>query len=300
VAAQLADIIGDSATAAAFRVRAQSYRNVWNSTRQLMCPRTASGAFACPWDPAAPYPILTGYTEGDALQYQTFVPHDPAGLLSLFPSPEAFVEALQTLQANQVKWPLGTAMPNPWYWAGNEPDILAPWQFPFAGNAYANYTQYWTQWLVQTYYTVAPDGIPGNDDFGTMSAWHVFATFGMYPVTGMGYYILSTPQFSNITIQVPSVASVNSNPLAGTISILAYSANTTADNGKTSLSLATLPSTAPLYVKAAAMNGVLLPTPFLNHSALVAATGAAPFRSTLEFWLAAEPCEWGQWTPPGL
>jgi len=89
------------------------------------------------------------------------------GLLSLFPSPQAYVDALTSLQAKQVLWPFGNVLPNAWYWAGNEPDILAPWQFGVAGNAYANLTQYWTRWLLHTYFTTKADGIPGNDDFGT-------------------------------------------------------------------------------------------------------------------------------------
>jgi len=88
------------------------------------------------------------------------------GLLSLFPSPQAYVDALTSLQAKQVLWPFGNILPNAWYWAGNEPDILAPWQFGVAGNAYANLTQYWTRWLLHTYFTTSADGIPGNDDFG--------------------------------------------------------------------------------------------------------------------------------------
>jgi putative alpha-1,2-mannosidase len=89
------------------------------------------------------------------------------GLLSLFSSPQAYVDALTSLQAKQLLWPFGNILPNAWYWAGNEPDILAPWQFGVAGNAYANLTQYWTRWLLHTYFTTKADGIPGNDDFGT-------------------------------------------------------------------------------------------------------------------------------------
>ena len=66
--------------------------------------------------------------------------------------------------------------------AGNEPDILAPWQFGFAGTP--NNTQYWTRWLLQHEYSSAPDGLPGNDDYGTMSAWQVWAYIGLYPVAG--------------------------------------------------------------------------------------------------------------------
>jgi hypothetical protein len=43
--------------------------------------------------------------------------------------------------ANQTMWPFGNVLPNSWYWAGNEPDILTPWQFVYAGNNQAWRTQ---------------------------------------------------------------------------------------------------------------------------------------------------------------
>jgi putative alpha-1,2-mannosidase len=89
-------------------------------------------------------------------------------------------------------------MPDVGYWAGNEPDILAPWLFVF-GNC-PHHTQYWTQWLVDHKYTSFPDGIPGNDDYGTMSAWLVFASLGFYPLSGAPFYILGSP-----SLQVPAV-----------------------------------------------------------------------------------------------
>lgn len=36
-------------------------------------------------------------------------------------------------------------------------------------------------------------GLPGNDDYGTMSAWLVFASLGFYPVPSENYYILGSP-----------------------------------------------------------------------------------------------------------
>jgi hypothetical protein len=77
------------------------------------------------------------------------------------------------------------------YWAGNEPDILAPWLFVFGGCAH--HTQYWTRWLVEHKYSADADGIPGNDDYGTMSAWLVFAALGLYPLSGAPFYIVGSP-----------------------------------------------------------------------------------------------------------
>ena len=47
----------------------------------------------------------------------------------------------------------------------------------------------------------SPDGIPGNDDTGTMSAWAVFSMMGFYPdCPGDPHYTLTSPTFDKVTI----------------------------------------------------------------------------------------------------
>ena len=36
--------------------------------------------------------------------------------------------------------------------------------------------------IIDTLYFDTPDGLPGNDDAGQLSAWYVLATMGIYPV----------------------------------------------------------------------------------------------------------------------
>ena len=36
-------------------------------------------------------------------------------------------------------------------------------------------TERWTRWIVRNLYNDMPDGLPGNDDSGTLSAWLAFA-----------------------------------------------------------------------------------------------------------------------------
>ena len=71
------------------------------------------------------------------------MPHDIPGLVKLFNNNETFVNILDNFIGNSRspkqggKWKYGTFLANGWYWAGNEPDLLAPWLFPFAGAQYA-------------------------------------------------------------------------------------------------------------------------------------------------------------------
>ena len=207
------------------RKLAQDYANVWSPSHQLMCPRHANGSWACPVDPALPYPIPTGYTEGDALQWTYFVPGDIPGLVQLFadsatPGHAGAAAALAAVFASTPNWVGGTTLPNPYYWGGNEPDLLEPWLFnwmsaPGKAAEFAPLTQFWTRWILSSgqVYSAGPGGIPGNDDYGTMSAWAVWGIAGLYPLTGTSTFTLSTPALPALNFTLPS---------GGTLAILAH------------------------------------------------------------------------------
>jgi len=57
--------------------------------------------------------------------------------------------------------------------------------------------------LLAKHFTTKPDGIPGNDDTGTMSAWAIFSMMGLYPdCPGVPEYTLTTPTFDEVTIKL--------------------------------------------------------------------------------------------------
>ena len=253
--------------AAAWRNRSAIYRNVWNAQAGAMCPRFRNGTFpTCPPLDLPPILLNEYYTEGDGLQYTWSVPHDTAGLLGLFPSAANYTALLSTLMVNTPLWPTN-ALPNPFYWAGNEPDVLAPWQFSLVpGEEWR--TQYWVRWILDTYYPLAADGVPGNDDLGELNSWAVWACLGLYPLTATpgGTYILSSPCFKDVSLGPPSA------PL---LRVLAHNF-----------------SAASVYVVNATLNGLALPSPFVNHSALLAGSP-----SLLEFFLTDTPVRWGGGAP---
>ncbi len=54
-----------------------------------------------------------------------------------------------------------------------------------------------------TLFRNGPDGVTGNDDLGTMSAWHVLSALGIYPIVpGTEQWGLSTPIFPRADIQL--------------------------------------------------------------------------------------------------
>ena len=88
------------------------------------------------------------------------------------------------------------------YDPANEPDIAYPYLFSyFKGEEWR--TQKTVNELLEKYYRPEPDGIPGNDDTGTMSAWAVFSMMGFYPdCPGEPHYTLTAPVFDRVEIEL--------------------------------------------------------------------------------------------------
>ena len=135
-----------------------------------------------------------GYKHYYSKEYGTFytfyVPHDVKGLAQLMGGKKAFVDKLQRVFDEGL------------YDPANEPDIAYAHLFSyFKGEEWR--TQKELHRLLQKYFKNAPDGIPGNDDTGTMSAWAIFNMMGFYPdCPGEPSYTLSTPVFDKVTIRL--------------------------------------------------------------------------------------------------
>lgn len=82
-------------------------------------------------------------------------------------------------------------LPNPYYWPGNEHDLFSVWLFQFANRP--DLTEFYSRQILDTAYGVQGNGLPGNDDYATMSAWLIFASLGFYPLPSTETYILGSP-----------------------------------------------------------------------------------------------------------
>jgi putative alpha-1,2-mannosidase len=82
-------------------------------------------------------------------------------------------------------------LPNPYYWPGNEHDLFSVWLFPSANRS--DLTERYSRMIIDTWYGVGGNGLPGNDDYATMSAWLIFASLGFYPLPSTPSYILGSP-----------------------------------------------------------------------------------------------------------
>ena len=201
---RLAAALGHDDDAALFAKRGQYYRNVWNTKTQYFQARDAAGEFSTPLKPRLLSYLDFGnrftddYVEGSALQWRWAVQHDAAGLVSLFSSRDDFVKELDAFFAGS--YPQVGALPNGYYWQGNQPDIHAAYLFNAAGRS--DLTQKWVRWILKHKYGDGPNGLDGNDDGGTLSAWFVFSSLGFYPVVGTDRYELGSPVWKRAVVNI--------------------------------------------------------------------------------------------------
>lgn len=199
--------LGHDEDADRYAARGQSFRNVFDPRTGNFRARNADGFFVGDPDPAQ----SDGFHEGTAVQYQWLAPQDFPGLFDLMGGVEAADDRLddffaydQLLEdpahvASEV-WVNGTYDYYGWktYNPNNEPNLHAPYTYLWTGQPWKTTD---VVRAASTLFTDGPDGVTGNDDLGTMSAWHVLSSLGVYPIVpGTDMWGLTTPLFDDVTI----------------------------------------------------------------------------------------------------
>ncbi|WP_025881763.1 GH92 family glycosyl hydrolase [Segatella baroniae] len=189
---RLAHALDKTADAKKYYARSLGYKNYYSKETGTLRPLMKDGSFLKPFDPeaGADFSNAPGFHEGSAWNYTFYVPHDVKGLARLMGGDRKFVDKLQMVFDKGL------------YDPANEPDIAYPYLFSyFKGEEWR--TQKEVSRLLAKYFTDKPDGIPGNDDCGTMSAWAIFSMMGLYPdCPGSPHYTLTTPTFDRVTLHL--------------------------------------------------------------------------------------------------
>ncbi|GLX50346.1 hypothetical protein Shyhy01_32960 [Streptomyces hygroscopicus subsp. hygroscopicus] len=206
--AQMARGLGHDADAARYAARSRNYRTIFDPSTGFFRARDASGAFTGSPDPA----LGTGFHEGTAWQYQWLVPQDLAGMVGLIGGKRAANDRLDRffaydrLLADPARtarevWVHGNAYA--YYNAAvynpmNEPDLVAPYTYLATGQPWKTTD---VVHAALTLFTDGPTGMTGNDDLGTMSAWNVLSSIGLFPIQpGYDTWGLSTPVFDRVDL----------------------------------------------------------------------------------------------------
>ena len=141
------------------------------------------------------------YREADAWNSLFFAPHDPMGMVALYPSQEAVEQKLDSLftvpcggyEAWNLTGYLGT------YCHGNQPGHSIPYTYYFVGKQ--EKAQHVLNTLMHKYYGMGAEGLAyaGMDDAGEMSAWYALNAIGIYTYSPADpEYIVTVPLFDKI------------------------------------------------------------------------------------------------------
>ncbi|HEU5059643.1 MAG TPA: GH92 family glycosyl hydrolase [Kofleriaceae bacterium] len=210
---EVAAALGEEEDAALLAERSRGWRQLYDPSLGFVRARNADGSWpsASDFDPTE---FTDEFAEANAWQTVFSAFHDPEGMIELFGGPEAFTARLEELfaaaEADLAARPrddtIASSLPRPFYWHGNEPDIHAAYLFALAGRP--ELTARWVDWIRASLYTDGPNGLAGNDDGGTLSAWYVWSALGLYPIAGTDVYVLGAPIFSRAWVELPGGALV--------------------------------------------------------------------------------------------
>lgn len=199
--AMMAQQLGHDSIYQEYIVRAQSYKNIFDTETGFMRPRL-NGGWLQPFDPSV---VDWHFTEANSWQYSFFVPQDIAGLADLHGGKAALANKLDQLFTTDIEVG-GRDMKDisgliGQYAHGNEPSHHMAYLYNYVDQPWK--TQKYVRQIMDDFYNSNPDGLIGNEDCGQMSAWLIMSAMGFYPVCpGQPQYAIGTPWFPEMNIQL--------------------------------------------------------------------------------------------------
>lgn len=207
----VAEQLGKHELAQQYRQNALNYRHLFDSDTQFIRAKDPAGHFqanfsATEWG--------NGYAEGSAWQNGFAVYQDIAGLAQLHGGQQSFYQKLVTLVNTPPVFEVGSygfeihemtemnALNFGQLAISNQPSFHIPYLFTYVDHP--EMTQLLVKQLLMTAFAARPDGLPGDEDNGSMAGWYVLSALGFYPVTpGSAEYVLGMPLFDKVTLKLP-------------------------------------------------------------------------------------------------
>ncbi|OCH15590.1 GH92 family glycosyl hydrolase [Aliivibrio sp. 1S128] len=209
---QIATLAGDDKNAEIYLARADLFKKYFDNNPEqyaeegvtgFMRPIMATGEFMTPFDPFGTAHETGNYTEGNAWQWTWFAPHDINGLKDIMGGERAFLTNLEATfnaklsgdETADMSGLIGQVA------FGNEPSHHIPYLYNWTAEPWK--TQEVVDHILDEMYHATPEGIVGNEDVGSMSAWYVMSAMGFYQVNGADpTYTVGRPLFDEIRLPV--------------------------------------------------------------------------------------------------
>lgn len=167
--------------------RAMKWKNLYDKETNWLRSRNEDGSWKNPGD---------DWRESTYKNYFWMVPYDLDGLLQIIGGKQEGEKRLDELFRR-----LDASYGDEWFASGNEPSFQIPWIYNWVGAPYK--AQHIIRKVLNEQYNSRPDGLPGNDDLGSMGAWYVFASIGLFPeIPGVGGFSINSPVFPKIVLHL--------------------------------------------------------------------------------------------------
>lgn len=198
--ALLAKELGDMENYSMLIDRSRNYRNLYDASTGFLRGRLADGSWVTPYDPGIPYYVYM-YRESNGWMTTFFAPHDPDGLIGLYPSTAAFEDKLDKVFSTPFEGYEADNMTG-WYGqycVGNQPSQGISYYYYFLGKP--EKAQEKIDVIMNDYYAMGKEGLAyaGMDDEGSLSAWYVMNAMGLYSFSPADpEYIVTVPIFDKV------------------------------------------------------------------------------------------------------
>ncbi|POR39332.1 Putative glycosidase [Tolypocladium paradoxum] len=249
--------------------RSHNWRNHWNPNMTALGfagfvgPRDAGGFLkqdplscgGCYW--------RDHYYQALPWEYSFNAHHDLAHLIELCGGEARFVERLEMTFRPGVfagNAPFGHTLFNP----GNEPSFTTPYLYNYVNRQDLAVRR--SRAVAKSHYAPRPNGLPGNSDAGAMESWLLWNMLGLYPMTGQPIFLIGSPWFSDLTIDLGAGRKLHVTTTGG--------------------------AEDAFYVQSLKVNGVCWDRSWLTWYDIFARGG------TLEFELGSKPTKWTTGPPP--
>ncbi|WP_328530059.1 GH92 family glycosyl hydrolase [Nocardioides sp. NBC_00368] len=269
-----------------FLGRARNYVNTFDTKVGFFQGRNADGTFKK--SPADYNPLVWGsdhdYTETNGWNFAFHTPQDGQGLANLYGGRGGLAKKLDTFFAtpetgeypgsyggiiHEIREARDVRM-GQWGFS-NQVSHHIPWMYSYTGQPWK--TQEIVRETLRRMYTGSEigQGYAGDEDNGETSAWHLFASLGLYPLQmGSENLVLGSPLFTEATLHL--------------------------EGGKDLVIKAPDNSTENIYVQGVTIDGKAWDKTYVSHKEL--ADGG-----TIEFDMGPRPSRWGtspSAVPPSL
>lgn len=195
--------LGDKENEQLLLLHSQNYKNLFDPSTGFWrgkVLRDGKGVWIEDFRPNYPY-YQYQYREADAWNSLFFAPHDPTGMVALYPSKAAVEQKLDSLfttpnggyLAFNCTGYLGS------YCHGNQPGHSIPYTYYFIDKQ--EKAQHVLNTLMHKYYGMGKEGLAyaGMDDAGEMSSWYVLNAIGIYTYSPADpEYIVTVPLFDKV------------------------------------------------------------------------------------------------------